>query len=120
MSHQFRGFVGREHVRGVLPDEPIPALRAGYLTTHGDMALAEASQRLAVKVVGGRADGFRGKSAGAVVVRSDGARFWLKVSGLVGRANHRPREDYVVTATVTAVSLQQPRSQCCSSRQSRE
>jgi hypothetical protein len=68
------------------PTARLPTLRAGYLTTHGDVALAEASQRFAVKVIGGRAGGFRGKSAGAIVADSNGARFWLKVSGLVGRA----------------------------------
>ena len=92
MSRQHSAFVGGEPVREPLLPRPLPALRAGYLTTHGDVALAEASRRLAVKVVGGRAGGFRDKSAGAVVARSDGVRFWLKVSGLVGRARDMFRD----------------------------
>ena len=54
--------------------------------------MAQASRRLAVTIVGGRAGGFRDKSAGAVVARSDGVRFWLKVSGLVGRARDMFRD----------------------------
>jgi hypothetical protein len=61
-----------------------PSLRAGYVTKHGGYALAQASRRLGVVILGGRADGFAGKSAGAVVARLDGVRYWLKVSGLLG------------------------------------
>lgn len=85
LSRQHSAFVGGELVGEVLPPGPIPAVRAGYLTTHGDEALAQACRRLTVTIVGGRADGFGGKSAGAIVARSDGAQHWLKVSGLVGR-----------------------------------
>ena len=67
-----------------------PFWRAGYLTTHGDMALAEASQRLAVK--DGRRTrrwNFRGKSAGAVVVRSDGDA--ILAQGVWSGWSRRPR-----------------------------
>jgi hypothetical protein len=85
LSCQYSAFVAGEPDREALLPRPTPALRAGYLTTHGDEALAEACRRFAVTIVGGRADGFGGKSAGAIVARSDGAQHWLKVSGLVGR-----------------------------------
>jgi hypothetical protein len=92
LSHLYRVFATSEVTRDAWLPGPVPGLRAGYLTTRGDEALAEASRRLAVTIVGGRAGGFRGKSAGAIVARADGTRFWLKVSGLVGRARDTYRD----------------------------
>lgn len=80
---------------------PLPSSRAGYLTRHGDYALAEASRRLEVTIVGGRADGFGGKSAGVVVARSEATRcteYWLKVSGLIGRKRDMFRDAEIEAA----------------------
>jgi hypothetical protein len=106
VSRQYRVF-GGQLVRAALPAGPVPAVRAGYLTTQGDVALAEASRRLAVRVVGGRASGFGGKSAGAIVARSDGDRFWLKVSGLIGRASDMFRDAEIASDGLP--SLPRPR-----------
>jgi hypothetical protein len=107
LSRQHREFFGGEPVRETQLPHRAPALRAGYLTTIGDEGIADASRRLAVTVVGGRADGFRGKSAGAIVAGPDGARYWLKVSGLVGRARDVFRDSEIESEGLP--SLPRPR-----------
>lgn len=104
VSHQYPASSdGEPAPEARLPDR-IPALRAGYLTTLGSEALAEASKRLAVTLVGGRADGFGSKSAGAIVARSDGTRYWLKVSGLVGRATDTFRDAEIESRGLPSLS----------------
>jgi hypothetical protein len=101
LFRQPRDVVGVGPAREARPRVPFPSSRAGYLTRHGDDALAEASRRLEVTIVGGRADGFGGKSAGAVVVRSEATRraeYWLKVSGLIGRARDMFRDAEIESA----------------------
>jgi hypothetical protein len=106
LSAEPREVVGVGSVRVAWLRSPFPSSRAGYLTKHGDYALAEASRRLAVTIVGGRADGFGGKSADAVVARSDGTRrieYWLKVSGLIGRERDMFRDAEVESAGLAAL-----------------
>jgi hypothetical protein len=46
-----------------------------------DATFAEAAERLGVRPIGGRRDGFREKSRGEVVEAPDSSRYWLKLVG---------------------------------------
>jgi hypothetical protein len=63
----------------------------GYKPVSDDI-FSDAARRCGVTIVGHRAYGLARKSAGAAVADSDGRKWWLRVSGLIGLRNDARRE----------------------------
>lgn len=71
-----------------------------------DEAFAEAVGRLGVVRVGGRADGFSGKSRGEIVEGEDGGRYWFELVGWVAGDDQRLPDGEIETGSTGAARRQ--------------